>query len=119
MYDPSQVTLPGLGNSFNVIVYYEKGPIAARGAYNRRDGFLRNPSFCGGIYCSTSEPVFAKSYDQIDARFAVAVTKQVQVYVEGINLGNSSLYQSGRYDNLFVSYENFGRRFTFGATARF
>lgn len=118
-YDATKTTLPGVSDSFNVIGFYERGPIAARVAYNRRGGFLRNPSFCGGIYCSEQEPVFAKSYEQLDARLGFNVLKNVQVYAEGINLTKSSLAQSGRYDNLFVSFENFGRRFTFGVSARF
>lgn len=118
-YDATKVTLPGIGNSLNLVGFFERGPLAARVAYNRRDGFLRNPGFCGGIYCSKSEPLFAKNYEQLDARISMAATKHVQFYVEGINLTKSSLYQNGRYDNLFVSYENFGRRYTFGVTGRF
>lgn len=119
VYDPSKVALPGLGDSLNVVGFFERGPFAARVAYNRREGFLRNPNFCGGIYCSQSEPVFAKAYEQVDARASFMVTPSVQLYVEGINLTKSTLSQSGRFDNLFVSYENFGRRFTFGASAKF
>lgn len=118
-YDPTKVALPGLGNSLNLVGFYEKGPFSARVAYNRREGFLRNPNFCGGIYCSQSEPEFAKPYEQVDARASFMVTPNVQLYVEGINLTKSTLSQSGRYDNLFISYENFGRRFTFGASAKF
>lgn len=118
-YDPTKVALPGLGNSLNLVGFFERGPFAARVAYNRREGFLRNPNFCGGIYCSQSEPEFAKAYDQVDARASFMVTPNVQLYVEGINLTKSTLSQSGRFDNLFVSYENFGRRFTFGASAKF
>lgn len=118
-YDATKVTLPGLGNSLNLIGFFERGPLAARVAYNRRDGFLRNPGFCGGIYCNKSEPLFAKDYEQLDARVSIAATKNIQFYIEGINLTKSSLYQNGRFDNLFISYENFGRRYTFGVTGRF
>lgn len=118
-YDATKTTLPGVSNSLNVIGFYERGPVAARVAYNRRDGFLRNPGFCGGIYCSDQEPVFAKPYEQLDARIGFNVHPNVQLYVEGINLTKSTLAQSGRYDNLFVSFENFGRRFTFGVSGRF
>lgn len=118
-YDPTKVALSGLGNSLNLVGFFERGPFAARVAYNRREGFLRNPNFCGGIYCSQSEPQFAKAYDQVDARASFMVMPNVQLYVEGINLTKSTLSQSGRFDNLFTSYENFGRRFTFGASAKF
>lgn len=118
-YNPSKVALPGLGNSLNLVGFFERGPFAARVAYNRRESFLRDPNFCGGIYCSQSEPQFAKAYDQVDARASFMVTPNIQLYVEGINLTKSTLSQNARFDNLFVSYENFGRRFTFGASAKF
>ncbi len=118
-YDPTKVTLPGLSNTLNVVGFFERGPFQARVAYNRRSSFLVNPNYCGGEYCSAPEPLIANPYDQVDARLGYTFWKTAQVYVEGINLTKSVLTEHGRFENLFISRENFGRRFTLGVSARF
>ncbi len=118
-YDPTKVTLPGLSDNFNAVVFYEHGPISARVAYNWRSKFLSNPAYPGGQYGSAFEPEFTRPYSQIDARVGYNVNKQIQVYIEGVNLGNTPVTQIGRYSNLFIDRENYGARIDIGVSLKY
>jgi iron complex outermembrane receptor protein len=100
--DSSHVTgrafaLPGLGNSYNVVGFYEKGPISARVAYNKRDEFLASLSGDG-----SGGPVFTQTYSQIDARAAYQFSEHMNVYVEGTNIGEKHLFNKGLYNNELI-----------------
>ncbi|MFT5851046.1 MAG: iron complex outermembrane receptor protein [Colwellia sp.] len=120
-FDSSKAALPGLGNSMNLVGFYEEGPFSARVAYNKRDSFLRNTQFGSGNGTGTQfdEPVFSDDYDQVDARVSYEILDGTTIFLEGVNLTESTLNQHGRYDNLFISYENFGRRYVAGISAAF
>ncbi len=107
----NNVVLPGLGDSQNVVLFYDDKRFEARVAYNSRDRFFRN--FAG------LEPVYTDQYDQIDARIAYNFKDRYQVFVEGTNLTESYSRNTGRSDVRFVSLESPGARFTLGARARF
>ena len=97
--DSSHVTgrafaLPGLGDSYNVVAFYEQGPISARVAYNNRDRFLASLSGDG-----SGGPVFTQTYSQIDARAAYQFTDHLNLFVEGTNIGRKHLINKGLYDN--------------------
>jgi iron complex outermembrane receptor protein len=117
-FDHTKAALPGLGDSLNLVGFYEKGPFAARIAYNKRETFLRTTQYNNGRG-GFDEPVLADDYDQVDARISYEIFDNATIFLEGVNLTESTLSQSGRFDNIFVSYENFGRRFVAGASAKF
>ncbi|WP_157405672.1 TonB-dependent receptor [Asticcacaulis benevestitus] len=106
--------LPGLGNSYNLIGFYEKGPLSVRVAYNKRDRFLSSLSGDG-----SGGPVFTQAYDQIDMRASYQITPRVDVFIEGTNLTKEHLVQKGYYeaellgDNLDGAFYNVGFRMTF------
>ncbi len=86
--------LPGLGNSYNVIAFYEKGPLSFRVAYNKRDAFLASLSGDG-----SGGPLFTQDYSQVDMRASYQVTPRINVFFEGTNLGETHLTQKGLYQN--------------------
>lgn len=120
-FDSTKAALPGLGDSMNLVAFYESGPFAARIAYNKRERFLRNSQFSSGYGWGEAfeEPIFSDDYDQIDARVSYEILDGTTIFLEGVNLTESTLNQHGRFDNIFVSYENFGRRFVAGISAKF
>jgi TonB-dependent receptor len=101
--------LTGLGNSQNLIVFYEKGPVGLRLAYNHRDAFL----------ASTAPTVNTKAYGQLDAQASYKVMDNVLVVLEGSNLTDAVLQQSDRYGNEFDNFMNFGRRYSLGVRVNF
>ncbi len=107
--------LEGLGNSYNLTGFYEKDGFAARIAYNRRGRFLEyvvTPSQGG-------DPVFRRSFDQVDVRVSYDVTSFAQVFAEGTNVLNSNNITTGRFNNQVLDYVDTGARYAFGARLNF
>ncbi|WP_281301343.1 MULTISPECIES: TonB-dependent receptor [unclassified Iodidimonas] len=106
--------LEGLGNSQNFILFYDKGGFESRIAYNRRGEFLQTVSNPVG-----GDPIFVKTFDQIDARASFAITPNVSVFVEGINITNEKVFKTGRFDNQLLQVVNTGARYAFGVRTEF
>lgn len=91
---PPQFALTGLSNSANAVLFYEKGPIQARVAYNWRDQFLTS---------SGPNPTYVEPYGQIDANVSFDLRNGIQVFAEAINLTGASQRQHAR-SNTYVTY---------------
>ncbi|MEZ7279032.1 TonB-dependent receptor [Pseudoalteromonas sp. 68 DY56-GL68] len=105
--------LVGLGNTYNLIGFYDKGGFQARIAWNRRDRFLQTARGFGG------EPTYVSEYDQVDIRFSYDLSQSVQIFLEGINITDEKTKKVGRYDNEILLYEETGPRYTLGVSATF
>jgi TonB-dependent receptor len=105
--------LEGLGDSYNLIAFYEQGPFEARVAWNRRDRFLQTAVGFGG------EPTFVQPFEQIDARASFAVSENFFVFAEGVNISNERIRNVGRFDNQILLLEETGPRYTLGIRAEF
>lgn len=106
--------LEGLGDSQNAVLFYEKNGFEARVAYNRRERFLQtlvNP--VGG------DPVFVRTFDQVDVRAAYQVTRNFTVFAEGINITESKNETTGRFDNQVLRVTDTGARYALGIRADF
>jgi iron complex outermembrane recepter protein len=116
----ADVTLPGLSNNLNAVLFYEGHGLGVRVAYNWRAKFLSQTNFPSGTYGTTyTEPVFGKSYQQIDARIAYAVLDNVEIYLEGTNLLNEPVVRVGRFDNLLIGRDNYGSNIVAGFGIKF
>lgn len=107
--------LEGLGDSQNATVFYERGSFSARVAYNRRDRFLEylvTPDYGG-------DPVFRRTYEQVDLRVSYDVNDVAQVFIEGINVLNEEIITTGRFDNQVLDYIETGARWAFGVRMSF
>ncbi|WNO52414.1 TonB-dependent receptor [Stakelama saccharophila] len=103
---------------YNAQLFYEKGIIAARVAYQYRSEFLES---LGG---EAMEDIYQDSNGQLDAKLSVKLLKNVVAYAEGQNLTDepfrryqgvpSHLAGEGESGN-----EIFGRTFRFGLSAQF
>jgi TonB-dependent receptor len=112
--DVSQTfALEGLGDSYNVIGFYERGRFEARLAWNRRERFLLTAVGFGG------EPTFVQDYEQIDARASFALNENLALFAEGVNLGNEQQQRVGRHENQILLLEETGPRYTVGVRAEF
>jgi TonB-dependent receptor len=120
VFNQSQVVLPGLSDVFNLVAFYEKGPFAARIAYNWRDQFLISSQFASGYVWGEAfnEARFAAEYDQVDARVSYTWSG-LTFSLEAINLTDSEYSEHGRFENLFISHQKFGRRYILGVSGRF
>lgn len=85
-YLNTQFAVPGISDSANAVLYYDKNGIQARVAYNWRAGFLSGygPHGNGG-----NDPFYVDHYGQVDANASWEFRKGVTVFVEGINILNA------------------------------
>lgn len=106
--------LEGLGDSQNLVVFYETDLWQVRLAYNNRDAFLRltDNGFNG-------EPVNTDTFGQWDISASFEVNENFTLFFEGINILEEELVQTGRFKNQIYSIEDNGARYTFGVRGRF
>lgn len=117
-FDPSVSStvfaLEGLSKySYNLIAYYDSGPVQARLAYNYRDDFLRQAV---GTF---NNSFFTEAYNQLDASLSYGLNDRFTIFAEGVNLTDSI-----EDEFAFVPQRPFaraitGRRFAVGARAVF
>ena len=69
-------------HTVNATVFYEKGPLALRAAYNWRSDFLITPR--DDIF--PFSPIWQESTGQLDASIFYAVTDNIKLGVQGVNL---------------------------------
>ena len=69
-------------HTLNATVFYEKGPLSLRAAYNRRSAFLITPR--DDIF--PFSPIWQEASGQLDASIFFSVTKNVKLGVQGVNL---------------------------------
>ena len=69
-------------HNINATIFYEKGPISLRAAYNWRSRFLLTPADVIFPYYS----IFNEATGQLDASIFFNVTKNIRVGVQGVNL---------------------------------
>jgi TonB-dependent receptor len=76
----TQFALTGLSDTANAVLFYDKGGLQARVAYNWRDEFLT----AGG-----PNPQYVEAYGQIDASASYEFVPGLTAFVEGINITGS------------------------------
>jgi len=69
-------------DTVNATIFYEKGPLSARAAYNWRSDFLITPR--DDIF--PFSPIYQESTGQLDASIFFAVTDYLKLGVQGVNL---------------------------------
>ena len=73
-------------HNVNVAVFYEKGPISIRGAYNWRSRFLLTAADVIFPYF----PIFNDETGQLDGSIFYSITPQLKIGVQGVNLLNET-----------------------------
>lgn len=104
----------GLGDSQNLILFYETERWQARVAYNKREGFLRrlDNGFNG-------EPINVDSYGQWDISGSYAINDNFSAFFEGINITEEEVRETGRFPNQIYSIKDNGSRYAVGIRGKF
>lgn len=116
----SRVNLHGLSeSSYNIIAFYEVGPLQARIAYNWREGYT-TCSYCvdtaiGGINASKS----IDDYGQIDASVSYDISDDLVVFAEAINLTDEDPLEYTLRKSNILSLTDTGARYSLGVRATF
>jgi len=111
-----QFVVSGIGDSANLIGFYENDRFSIRVAYNWRDDFLAGT---GQANVGAIPPTFVGEYDQWDIGAQFNVTDNLSVFADAINITDETTYVYGRSESqpLFVAQQgaryNVGVRYTF------
>ncbi|MEO1247306.1 MAG: TonB-dependent receptor [Pseudomonadota bacterium] len=118
-YDPGnfqqQAILIGLSDSYNVVGFFENELFSIRLAANWRDEFL----FAENQLRATNEPVFFEDYLQLDLSTSYALTDNLLLVFEALNLTGEDQVQRGRYEDQFLFENDQDPRFTLGIRGEF
>jgi len=114
----SKVNLHGLSeSSYNIVGFYENGPLQVRIAYNWREGYTT----CS--YCVDTKGInAAKSiddYGQIDASASYDLTEQISIFADVINLTDEDPYGYTVRKSNVMSIVDTGTRYSLGVRATF
>lgn len=112
-----QSPLPGLSDSANFNVFYEKDGLSVKVTYAWRDDYLIGVGQAQGT--SERPPQFGKEYAQTDISVNYDVTEELTVFFEGINITNEVEQGYGRYEEQFLFARQYGPRYALGARYTF
>ena len=98
-------------NAYNAAVYYEKGPLQARVAYNWRDKYFNYENWGGNAYIS--------DYGQLDASLSYDISDRFSLTLDAVNLTNERYSGYTRVPGQVDYVERFGTQVGFGLRAKF
>lgn len=92
-YDPvlgaDQFTITGLSDTGNAILFYDKGPLSLRAAYNWRDRYNEN----------SSNGTFVEPFATLDLSGSYAFNKHISVFFQAINVLDEQSVRWQGYQN--------------------
>ncbi|KQO08922.1 TonB-dependent receptor [Sphingomonas sp. Leaf242] len=106
----SQFAITGLSDSANAVLFYDKNGLQARVAYNYRKGYLAG----AGV-----NPTYINTYGQFDVSASYAITKNIGIFVEGINVNSEDRGGHLRSDNNITFVTKQDPRYSAGARITF
>ena len=112
--DPDEpFPLVGLGDSQNLILFYEKDAIQFRVAYNNRDEFMQRKGL------SWRAPTYVDDYAQVDVSGSYDINDNLTVFFEGLNVTNELYRKRGLHDNHVLNVTETGPRYAIGIRGKF
>lgn len=106
--------LPGLGDSQNAVLFYEKEAVQFRVAYNNRAEFMQTTSNWAG-----GDPIYVEDYYQVDVSGSYDVNETFTLFFEGINVTNEVTKKRGLYSNHALYTIETGPRYSIGIRGSF
>lgn len=95
--------------SYNLIAFYEKGPVQARIAYSYRDGYTAS------LAANRGQPKMIGDYGQWDASASYDITDRLTVFAEALNLSNERSFEFSIFEERLIELKDTGRRYSIGA----
>ena len=115
-YDPyiltTQAALPGLSDSANLQLFYEKDGLSVKVTYAWRDEYLIGQGQGQGT--SDVPPQFAKEYGQWDMSINYDVDENLTVFFDAVNINDETEQHFGRFQEQFLFAGQYGPRYSLG-----
>ncbi|HEX8445571.1 MAG TPA: TonB-dependent receptor [Sphingomonas sp.] len=103
---------------YNIVGFYQKGPIQARVAYNWRSKRFAGLQSVNGVSDGDVLAVYSKPVGYLDASASYDVTPNITVFAQGTNLTDAYDQQYAQFKNLFYQQNLYERRLTLGVRIR-
>jgi iron complex outermembrane recepter protein len=114
----NQFALPGVGNSANLIAFYQQHGFQARLAlqWQAKQLLQLGQEQNGGAF--GNEPTYLDASTELDFSSSYEVNSHISVFFEALNLTDQVYKTVGRFDNQVLNVVDYGRSFTFGVRAK-
>ena len=114
----NQFALPGVGNSANLIAFYQNSGFQARIAlqWQGKQLLQLGQEQNGGLF--GNEPTYLDANTELDFSSSYEVNSHLSVFFEALNLTDTIYKTVGRFDNQTLNVVDYGRSFTFGVRAK-
>ncbi|MCP3040465.1 TonB-dependent receptor [Xanthomonas euvesicatoria pv. allii] len=99
-------------NTYNAVLFYEKGPLMARASYSWSDNIVN------AVGTANVATLNSDAFGSLDANVAWKVNDTLSVFVNAINL-TGQVQRQYVGDHLFGGYTDYGRTWSLGLRARF
>jgi iron complex outermembrane receptor protein len=115
----NQFALTGVGNSANLIGFYDAHGLQARITLQWQGAQLLTlgQEQSGGAF--GAEPVYLAASTEVDFSTQYAFTSHLSGYFEALNLTDNIYHSYGRFSNQTLNLVEYGRSFTVGVRAKF
>lgn len=113
--DQTGTAMVGLGDSGNIVAFYEDATFSARVAYNWRGKYLSN-NFGGA---EGAQPLYTEAYGQVDMALGYNFNKNLSFQLEAINLTDEYTRTQMRDALQLGGVTQLGRRVMVGARYKF
>ncbi len=111
--DETPLPLIGLGDSANLILFYEKDAIQLPIACNQRDRFMQSKPR------SWRDAHYVEDYAQVDINGSYDINKHLTVFFKGINVTNELYITTAEYKNQYLDITETGPRYSVGIRGSF
>lgn len=105
--------------TYNLIGFYEKGPVQLRVAYNWRNAQVLTGNTVTVNGQSVQNDEFQAAYGQLDASAQYSLTKNIALFAQALNLTNRKSIKYWGVPDRIEDYEGYGRRYGVGARVKF
>lgn len=119
-YSDTQISNPESHSiTYNLVGFYEEGPIQVRVAYNwlNAQDLTRNTVTVNGVSVQNDE--FQAPYGELDASIQYTIAKNYFLYAQALNLNNEATEKYWGTPDRIEDYENYGRRYAVGVRVKF
>lgn len=100
-------------NSFNLVGFYDYGPVSARLSYVWRDKYL------AGTGSTTQTPAYVDAFGSLDGNLSFRVTDKTMLSVEAINIAGARQYSYNDDPLRYGEIHYWGRTILFGVRTEF
>jgi iron complex outermembrane recepter protein len=114
----NQFAVPGIGNSANLIAFYQNYGFQARLALQWQGEQLLQigQEQNGGAF--PNEPTYLRANTELDFSTQYDINNHFNVFFEALNLNDNVYHTRGRFTNETLNVVDYGRSFTIGVRAK-